>query len=441
MPPLIALYLGLARVAPPLWSLALRAHARKGIEDPARLPEKWGKPASPRPPGELIWLHGVSVGESNALLTLITRLGRERPKTHFLLTTISRASVEALERRELPPRVIHHYAPIDCPGPVRAFLDHWRPDLFILSEMDLWPCLLHEASRREIPMLMLNADVTPRRHRRRRRAARANGWLMDRFTEIHVQDARSQALFQEIGAPGSKMRVTGLLKAASAPPPDLPEARAALEAQIGDRSVWLAASTKMEEEAQVMQAHAHALTLSPEMLMIVAPRQMKDADVTEAAARAEFPPDRIARRSRGEPITPRTCVYIADSLGEMGMWLRMVKVAYTGQSLPLEGGVFMGGKNPFEALALGVLVVHGPQTGNFQEAYRMLREAGAAVEVAGQTELGKVVVAAQDADYRAPYLEAARTVLAQTRAPLDAASSAVERLLGPPEAHNRARHG
>lgn len=429
-PLLIRLYLAISALFPPVWALVLSVRARKGKEDPARLSEKWGVAGMARPEGELVWLHGVSVGETSVLLTLLERLSAARPQTHFLLTSMTRASAEALASRQLPPRVIHQYAPLDCPGPVRRFLDHWRPDLFVLSEMDLWPRLLSQTHARAIPMLMLNAHVTPRRHRRRRRISGANGWLMDLFAEIHVQDAQSRSLFLELGAPAEKMRVTGLLKAASSPPPDHPEARAALHAQIGARPLWLAASTRQIEEAQIMQAHAVALRQCPDMLMIIAPRQRQEADKTEADARAVFAAHQIARRSRNDPITPETSVYIADTLGEMGLWYRMVSVAYPGQSLPLDGKV-MGGKNPFEALALGVMVVHGPQTGNFREAYAMLRDLGAGLEVNDAQELGFAVVRAQDAGFRAPYLRAGSKVLEHTMAPLDAAYAAVVSYMPP----------
>lgn len=423
-PLLIRAYLAFSSVSSPLWRMVLHWRAREGKEDRARLPEKWGHAQRQRPNGELIWLHGVSVGETGVLLTLLERLSAARPQTHFLLTSITRASADALAARKLPERVMHHYAPVDCPQAIRRFLDHWHPDLFILSEMDLWPRMLVETKARDIPMLMLNAHVTPRRLRRRRRVARANGWLMDHFEDIHVQDERSFNLFQDIGAPKAKMRVTGLLKAASAPPPDHPAERTRLSGQIGNRPVWLAASTRQAEEAEIMRAHAHALGLRPDLLMIIAPRQMKDADKTEAEARAVFAAERIARRGRGEDISEQTQVYIADSLGEMGLWYRLVPVAYPGQSLPLPG-VRMGGKNPFEALGLGVMIVHGPQTANFSASYDMLRKSRAALEVTSAQELGKAVSDAQDPPFRAPYLEAAARVLADVTRPLDLAFSTI----------------
>lgn len=427
-PALIRAYFAASAVSVPLWHLALNRRAARGKEDPARLSERWGHPAQARPEGELLWLHGVSVGEVTVLLTLLERLSQARPQTHFLLTSITRAAADAMAKRQLPPRVIHHYAPADYPAAVTRFLDHWHPDAFVLSEMDLWPRLLAQTHQRGIPMAMVNAHVTARRLRNRRRFARANGWLMDLFDTIHVQDTRSRDLFTQIGAPMGKMQVTGLLKAASAPPPDHARARAEIAAQIGTRPRWLAASTRTEEEPQVMQVHRRALDQCPDLLMIIAPRQMKDADRTEADARAVFDPARIARRSRGQPITPQTQVYIADSLGEMGLWLRLVPVAYPGQSLPLDGRV-MTGKNPFEAVGLGVLVVHGPHVGNFQAAYDMLASEGAALGVADAGAMARAIVAAQDPTFRAPYLAAAARVQAQVMAPLDRAFDMVSAML------------
>jgi 3-deoxy-D-manno-octulosonic-acid transferase len=428
IPALIRAYMALSRLSAPIWHAALNWRAKKGKEDPARLSERWGHPSQPRPEGELLWLHGVSVGEVTVLLTLLERLSQTRPQTHFLLTSITRAAADAMAQRKLPPRVIHHYAPADYPAAVARFLDHWRPDAFVLSEMDLWPRLLAETHKRRIPMAIVNAHVTPRRLRRRARVARANGWLMDLFDHIHVQDDRSCALFAQIGAPVAKMQVTGLLKAASSPPPDHPQARAALAEQLGARPRWLAASTKAVEEAQIMQVHATALARLPDLLLIIAPRQMKDADRTEAEARAVFDPARIARRSRMDAITPDTQVYIADSLGEMGLWLRLVPVAYPGQSLPVAGHV-MTGKNPFEAVGLGVLVVHGPQTGNFQAAYDLLADHGAAMCVQDPGALAEAVVAAQDPAFRAPYLAGSARVQDQVMAPLDQALQMITGLL------------
>jgi 3-deoxy-D-manno-octulosonic-acid transferase len=198
-PALIQAYLALSLIASPLWSLALRLRARAGKEDPARLSEKWGRASAPRPDGPLIWMHGVSVGESAALLTLIDRLRGARPDATVLLTTITLASAQALAKRKLPDGVIHQFLPVDTPAAVRRFVTHWRPDLAVVAEADWWPRLLIAVKKTGCPMVLLNTHVTPRRYRRRKRNPQANGWLMDMFDLIHVQDQRSFDLYRDLG--------------------------------------------------------------------------------------------------------------------------------------------------------------------------------------------------------------------------------------------------
>lgn len=423
-PLLISAYLGLSALSGPLWSLVLGARARKGKEDPARLPEKWGHASIARPSGPVIWMHGVSVGESVALLTLINRLCAARPDVTILLTTITRASADVLAQRDLPAQVIHQYMPVDTPRAVARFMAHWQPELVAIAEADLWPRILIAARARGVPMLLLNTHVTPRRYRRRRRAPAANGWLMDLFDEIHVQDDRSLELFRDLGAPLAKMQVTGVLKAASDPLPDRPEERAALDTLLGTRPRWLAASTRAIEEPQLFEAHLAALARIPELLMIIAPRQMRDVARTEALALDRFPASSIARRSKGQIPGAETRVYIADTIGEMGLWYRLAPVAYTGQSLPVPDRV-LGGKNPFEAASLGCMILHGPTVGNFREAYDRLHAEGGALLVKDAPDLAQAVCDAQDPAFRAPFIAGAKRVQAQNMHPLEKALAAI----------------
>ncbi|MBN8291639.1 3-deoxy-D-manno-octulosonic acid transferase [Rhodobacter sp. NTK016B] len=428
MPLLLRLYLAFATVSAPLWRLALRLRQRKGREDAVRGREKLGYGLPARPDGALLWFHAVSVGESQALITLLDRLTAQHPALNVLLTTHTLASANALEARGLPDRVIHAYAPADYPGAVRRVLAHWRPDALIVAEADMWPVMLTRAHRAGVPMMLINTHVTERRYRRRSRMAATNGYLMNLFDRILVQDEASMERYKDLGAPADKMSVMGVLKAASDPLPDRPDERAALEAQIGGRPVWLAASTKVIEEPQLMQAQALALRDCPDMLFLIAPRQRTEADRTETAARALFAPEAIARRSRGEPITAATKVYIADTIGEMGLWYRLAPVAYTGNSLRV-AGTPLTGKNPFEAVALGAMVVHGPDVGNFTEAYGRLKAAGGALEVADAAAMARAVVAAQDPAFRKPYLDGAARVQAENMHPLAVSLAAIEALI------------
>lgn len=390
--------------------------------------EKLGQYTLARPAGRVLWFHAVSVGEAQALVTLLDRLVAAHPEVSVVLTTHTIASAQALTARGLPDRVIHQFAPADYPAAVRRFLRHWRPDAMILAEADMWPEMLMQVKRARLPMVLINTHVTPRRYRRRRKIVATNGYLMNLFDSILVQDAASLERFKDLGAPAGKMSVMGVLKAASDPLPDRPQARAELSAAIGGRPVWLAASTRAIEEPQLVAAHVAAQAVMPDLLMLIAPRQRTDADQTEAAARAHFAPGAIARRSRGEPITPATQVYIADTIGEMGLWYRLAPVAYTGQSLPVPGKT-LGGKNPFEAVALGCMVLRGPNVANFADAYARLAEAGGALVVADSADMAHAVVAAQDPAFRAPFVAGAARVLTENMHPLAVSLAAMDTLI------------
>jgi len=429
--PLLAAYLGAARLSGPFWRLALARRTRAGKEDPARVAEKLGRPGRPRPAGTLLWFHAVSVGESLALLTLLQRLGEEMAGAHFLLTTITRTSAEALAKAGLPARVIHQFAPADAPGPVAAFLDHWRPDAAIVSERDLWPLTLTETHARGIPMLLINARVTNRGFRRRKRLPALYRGVYALFDRILMQNEASRDRFVALGAPAGRLEHMGVLKTASAPLPDRAEERARLETLLDGRPRWVAGSTHRLEEAQILDAHAAARERLPDLLLILAPRQPDLADATEAEARARFDTPLLARRSRGEPPGPATAVYLADTIGDMGLWFRLAPVAFMGHSLPVEGRVLTG-KNPWEAIALGAVVLHGPNLGNFAESYAALEAAGATLAVDDAAGLARAVVAAQDADFRAPRVVAAAAAAAAAQAALDRAAAAVAALLAGP---------
>ncbi len=428
MPPLLRLYLAFAAVSMPFWRVVLWVRRRRGREDPVRSFEKLGRYAIARPEGVVLWFHAVSVGEAQALVTLLDRLTAAHPGVSVVLTTHTIASAQALAQRGLPERVIHQFAPGDYPAAVRRFLTHWRPDALIVAEADMWPEMLLQAKRAGLPMILMNTHVTARRYRRRIRMKASNGYLMNLFDRILVQDAGSMARYLDLGAPAAKMSVMGVLKAASDPLPDRPCERTAMELALGSRPRWLAASTKVIEEPQLFDAHAQAIATLPGLLFVIAPRQRTEADQTEAAARARFPAKAIARRSRQEPITAATTVYIADTMGEMGLWYRLVPVAYTGNSLRVPG-LPLTGKNPFEAVALGVMVVHGPDVGNFAEAYARLAAAGGALAVRDAAAMARAVVAAQDPAFRAPYLAGAARVQAENLHPLQVALTAMEDLL------------
>lgn len=397
--PALALYLGAARLAEGPARLLLARRAARGKEDPARLAERLGHASRPRPDGPLVWIHAASVGESLSALPLIEALGAARGDLRFLVTTGTRASAELMAVR-LGPRALHQYAPLDARPAARRFVAHWRPDLCVWLESELWPALIVEAAASGAPLALAGGRMSARSAARWRRLAPGMARaLLGRFAVVAAQDEDVAARLAALGA--REVQATGSLKAGAQPPPDLPEARAALAA-LG-RPLWLAASTHPGEEAMVGAAHRVAAARVPGLLTLMAPRHPARAQEIVDELRAQGLT--VTRRALGE--APTGDVHLLDTLGEMGAWLRVAPVAFVGGSLAP-----VGGHNPHEPAALDVAILHGPHVGNFRAEYEALRVAGGAVRVDDAEALGREAAALlRDPDRRLALTRAARAAL------------------------------
>ena len=361
-----------SRLLEPAAPAVLRRRLARGKEDPDRWREKLGEASLPRPDGRLVWLHAVGLGEVLALRGLVAAMAAIDPGLRFLLTSTARASAQAAARN-LPPRTLHQFLPLDLPGPRRRFLDHWRPDLSIWAEQDLWPGLVAEPARRGIPLALVNARMNAQAYRRRARVRGLYAPLLRAFRLIAAQDAATARHLEALGAP-APVAVTGSLKPAAPPLADSPEERARLAEALAGRPLWLAASTHAEDEEVALAAHRLVLERSPHTLLILAPRIPSRG--AEIAQRCEGAGLAAARRSDGAPLASGVQVYIADTIGEMGLWYRLAPAALVGGSFgPVEG------HNPWEPARLDCAVLHGPRTANFAEDYAALAAARAARRV------------------------------------------------------------
>ncbi len=376
-------YLLAVRMAGPLLPAYLRGRLKRGKEDPARWSEKLGVAGLPRPDGPLIWLHAVGLGEVMALRGLIAALGLVRHDLSFLVTSSARSSALAFAANT-PPRTQHQFLPLDAPGSVAAFLDHWQPDLSIWAEQDLWPGAVVATSARGIPLALINARMNARAYAARRRYRSLYRDLYARFAHISAQDAATAGHLEALGA--THVGVTGSLKAGAGALADQPQDRAALAVAFAGRKPWCAASSHPADEAVAMATQARLFAQDPAWLLIIAPRDpVRRADIVAACAGAGLG---VAVRSTGGQPTPDDAIYLADSFGEMGLWYRLCRVALIGGGLGDTGG-----HNPWEAAHLGCAILHGPNVANFAADYAQFAGAGAATVIA---DAGSLVSALQD---------------------------------------------
>jgi 3-deoxy-D-manno-octulosonic-acid transferase len=303
------------------------------------------------------------------VLPLIRRMTAD--KLSVLLTTVTVTAAKIAAER-LPSGAIHQFAPVDCKPWTEAFLDHWRPDLAIFVESEIWPQAIMSLAARGIPLCIANARLSERSFAGWKRYSSVAQAMFSKVSLCLAQSERDGERYHALGAPN--VVVTGNLKFDSPLPASTPEAVAALKEALGDRPVWVAASTHPGEEEMVGDAHRILAERHPGLLTVIVPRHPERGPEIAAALAARGL--NVARRRAGEPITPGVAIYLADTLGELGLFYRVAPVAFMGGSL-----VNHGGQNPIEPIGLGAAVIHGPHVYNFTDIYDALGRASASQRV------------------------------------------------------------
>lgn len=266
---------------------------------PKRLPERRGFASESRPDGRLIWFHAASVGESLSVLTLIADMGKKLPDAEFLITS-GTATSAALIARRMPPRTRHQFLPIDAPGPVNRFYDHWKPDAGIFVESELWPVVISEGAQRSMPLALLNARLSKASAEKWKKAPKTARFILDQFSLILTQNSEIADRLKAVGAAPDRVRVGTNLKATSAPLPTDHGTLESIRAALGDRPVWVASSTHPGEEETVLQAHYDLLKRHPSLCMILIPRHPERGDDVERLvrdARVKFGPPHTQRNA------------------------------------------------------------------------------------------------------------------------------------------------
>ena len=380
---LTSVWAGVASLAAPLARPWLRYRVSRGKEIAARLPERRGIDPTPRPSGPLAWFHAASVGETMAILPVLSALAARAPDLTILLTTGTVTSSRLLEQRlpalGLDRRVLHRFVPLDVPAWAARFLDHWQPGVACFVESELWPNLLAACRARAIPALLVNARMSARSAAAWGRAPAAARAVLGGFARIHARGEEDAARLRALGA--ARVHVAGDLKRAAPALPADPAELAALSERLSGRPIWLAASTHPGEEPLIRAVHGALAPSFPGLLTIVAPRHPERGEALAGVLGAP-------RRGLGQG-PPEEGLWLVDTLGEMGLWYRLAQVAFVGRSLVAPGG----GQNPLEPARLGRAIVLGPLTGNFSEQVALLRDAGGLEVVADVPALTRFVAA------------------------------------------------
>jgi len=415
LPMTLRVYRKLSSAVVPLAPALINRRLKLGKEDPERIGERRGMSRDVRPAGPLVWIHGASVGEVLAAAALIERL---RALNIRILLTSGTVTSAAIVAKRFPPDVIHQYVPYDSPRYVARFLDHWRPSLALFIESDLWPNLILQSAARRLPMVLINGRMSQRSFPRWRRMSGTISALLEKFDLCLAQSRTDGERFSALGS--RNVMVTGNLKLDLPAPPVDPVKLEKVMAVTRGRPIVVAASTHPGEEEILIETHRTLAGIFPQLLTVIAPRH---PDRGPAIAKTiEAAGLKAVLRSGEELPMAATDIYVADTLGELGLFYRLAGIVFMGGSM-----VAHGGQNPIEAVKLGAAIVHGPHVFNFTDVYEALDQAAGARLVADRDalvkQLGQLLA---DTDAREQLVAASAKVVEQLGGALERTLAALE---------------
>lgn len=372
---MMSLYKTLMRVSTPALGIYLEKRAARGKEDVSRAGERRGIAARPRGARPLVWFHAASVGESLSLLAIINRILRDFPGLDVMVTTGTVTSARLMAAR-LPAPAFHQYIPVDHPLWVQRFLDHWRPDVVLWAESELWPNMLSGLKERRVPAILLSARMSEKTFRRWKNFA--PGMIADILSAFRLCQAQNEAEAARLRRLGAgNVTVTPSPKYAASPLPYDESALSALLAETGGRKMILWASTHPGEEKIAMDTHRALKPAFPDLLTVIVPRHpQRGGEIADMARNAGIAP---ALRSAGQKPGE---IYIADTLGELGVFFRLCKNVVMGGSF-----VDIGGHNVIEPAQAGAVILSGPFIRNFITIMEDFRASGALIQLKGAGEL------------------------------------------------------
>lgn len=423
-------YRWLGAAAYPFIGTYVSWRAAKGKEDPRRRRERYGVTKIPRPAGPVVWIHAASVGEMSAVSPLAESIAALGVNVIFTTGTVTSARI-ASDR--FSGRIIHQYVPLDLKPAVSRFLSHWKPDLAIIAESEIWPMTILELGARRVPQVLVNGRLSDRSFKAWKRRSWLAEALMENLAMVLAQSDVDGERYRALGA--RPVLVTGNLKVDTPLPPFDAQALDALHRQIGNRKTWCAVSTHDGEEAICADVHKALKQRHPDLLTVIVPRHVDRADALESEFKTVGL--KVARRSRGDAISPDCDILLGDTMGEMGLYLQLSEIAFVGKSLTGEGG-----QNPLEPAMLDTAVLSGRNVQNFRESYQRLVKNGGARLVKDRDMLaGAVNYLLNNPAMRHAMMKAGRDTVEGMRGALSRTLEGLEPFIQPLVVESRLKRG
>ncbi|MFD2204212.1 3-deoxy-D-manno-octulosonic acid transferase [Kiloniella antarctica] len=373
----LKLYGTTATLLTPLIKYHLKSRRLRGKEHPERHPERLGYSVTQRPSGPLLWIHGASVGESLSILPLITALNAQQSNLKFLITTGTTTSAELMAKR-LPENAIHQFVPVDIPAAIERFIEHWSPDLGLIVESELWPQLIFRSANHNIPLLLINGRMSKKSTKSWYRFPFFIKDLLACFRIVMAQSQQDARHFRQLGS--TQVLESGNLKFSA---DKLSYDSASLDELtnlIKKRPVWFASSTHKGEELFFARVQEKLKAKIPNILCIVAPRHPnRGPDILAELGSTKL---KVSARSKSETIYSDTDLYLADTLGELGLFYELSPIVVMAGSFLRKGG-----QNLLEPARQNCAIICGPEMQNFEAICDEMIEADAIIKLRNTDQL------------------------------------------------------
>ncbi len=332
-----------------------------------------------------IWVHSVSLGESIAAIPMIREFQKRFPNEPLVVTTTTPSGSEMI-RKTFADSVFHVYFPYDIPWVIRRFLTKVRPKILVILETELWPNCFRICKRRNIPIVIVNARLSPQSMKGYQRFLGITGQMLNCVRYVIAQSEQDGERYLKLGLPPARLVVAGNIKFDTPLKKELISAGRQLKEEWGThRPTWVAASTHAFEEEQVLAAFQKILKTLKNALLILVPRHPERcSDVLALVKQQGYS---VVTRSSGQRVTPEVQIFLGDTMGELPLFYAASDIAFVGGSL-----VPIGGHNTLEAAVLGIPVIVGPHVHNFVDITKLLLEAHALEQIKDSETLAGVVL-------------------------------------------------
>jgi len=372
----------------PLSPLYLLYRKLKKKEHPTRYKEKLSKISLARGDGFLIWFHVASVGEAMSILPLIDECIKDKKIRKILITTITLSSSNVLDKKfNNNPKVVHQFLPLDITLLINKFLNHWKPNLSIFIDSEIWPNLITQTKKMKIPLLLVNARITKKTFNRWKFLKNFSREIFGKFDLCIASNIETKEFLTVLGA--KNIKNIGNLKFSNIKNISNKKLEDAFLVKIKNRKIWCAASTHSPEEILCGKSHLEIKKIYKNVLTIIIPRHIDRSK--KIFTDLETLNLKVVASSNLNPFDADTDILIVDSYGEALKFYNISKCVFLGKSL-VDSLVMDSGQNPIEPARLGCKILHGPNVSNFHEIYSYFKTLGITKEIHGSSELIQSVV-------------------------------------------------